>query len=286
MLKSPFISKDWMCANENFADSEWILVGVPYDGTCSYRPGARFAPEQIRLASRGLEGYSPYFDKDLEDVNFFDAGELDLPFGNTERALEMVYDVTKEILESGKKYFGIGGEHLVSYPALKAYFEKYPDIYVIHFDAHTDLREDYIGEELSHATVIKRITDLIGFENITQIGIRSGEAPEFALMKKHNTLVKTADDFSKIAQKIGDRPVFVTLDLDVLDPSIMPGTGTPEPGGLSFLQMIDYFKILETLNVVGSDVLELAPFIDITGNSTVVAAKVIRELLVLSSNKM
>ena len=272
-----------MASDETPNNSEWIMIGVPFDGTCSFRPGTRFAPEQIRVASRGIETYSPYFNKDLDDISFYDAGELDLPFGNTQRVLDMVYDVTREVLVAGKKYFGIGGEHLVSYPAIKAYYEKYPDLYVVHFDAHTDLRDEYLGEPLSHSTVIKKVADLIGFDNLSQVGIRSGESYEFELMKKHNTLVKSAEDFRDILSGIKGRPVFITLDLDVLDPSVLPGTGTPEVGGFSFSELMSYFKVLADSNIVGMDMLELSPFLDTSANSTVAAAKVAREMLCVAS---
>ena len=272
-----------MASDETPNNSEWIMIGVPFDGTCSFRPGTRFAPEQIRVASRGIETYSPYFNKDLEDISFYDAGELDLPFGNTQRVLDMVYDAAREVLAAGKKYFGIGGEHLVSYPAIKAYYEKYSDLYVVHFDAHTDLRDEYLGEPLSHSTVIKKVADLIGFDNLSQIGIRSGEAYEFELMKKHNTLVKSAEDFRDILSGIKGRPVFITLDLDVLDPSVLPGTGTPEVGGFSFCELMSYFKVLADSNIVGMDMLELSPFLDTSANSTVAAAKVAREMLCVAS---
>lgn len=283
MFRTPFISKNWMASDETPNNSEWIMIGVPFDGTCSFRPGTRFAPEQIRVASRGIETYSPYFNKDLDDISFYDAGEIDLPFGNTQRVLDMVYDVTREVLVAGKKYFGIGGEHLVSYPAIKAYYEKYPDLYVVHFDAHTDLRDEYLGEALSHSTVIKKVADLIGFDNLSQVGIRSGESYEFELMKKHNTLVKSAEDFRDILSGIKGRPVFITLDLDVLDPSVLPGTGTPEVGGFSFSELMSYFKVLADSNIVGMDMLELSPFLDTSANSTVAAAKVAREMLCVAS---
>ena len=283
MFRTPFISKNWMASDETPNNSEWIMIGVPFDGTCSFRPGTRFAPEQIRVASRGIETYSPYFNKDLEDISFYDAGELDLPFGNTQRVLDMVYDAAREVLAAGKKYFGIGGEHLVSYPAIKAYYEKYPDLYVVHFDAHTDLRDEYLGEPLSHSTVIKKVADLIGFDNLSQVGIRSGESYEFELMKKHNTLVKSAEDFRDILSGIKGRPVFITLDLDVLDPSVLPGTGTPEVGGFSFSELMSYFKVLADSNIVGMDMLELSPFLDTSANSTVAAAKVAREMLCVAS---
>lgn len=281
MLKEDILPRGWIGACEDFEDAQCVLVGLPYDGTCSYRPGTRFGPEACRSASIGLETYSPYFDKDLEDIMFYDAGDLDLPFGNRHKALEIIEKAAKQVLDSGKKWLGIGGEHLVTYPVFKNYLEKYPDIAVIHFDAHTDLRDEYLGEEFSHATVIKRISDLIGPKNIAQIGIRSGTREEFLFMQEHKTLYKELSEAQDIVKKFGNRPIFLTIDLDVLDPSLLPGTGTPEAGGLTFNELIEWLKALSSLNFVGADVVELSPYNDPTGVSSAVASKVIREVLLL-----
>lgn len=279
MLKSSFLSKSWLEASDDFDASKVVLVGIPYDGTCSFNPGARFGPEQIRLASKGLEEYSAYQDKSLEDVDFFDAGELDLPFGDRDEVLSIIKECTQEVIAQGKTYLGIGGEHLVTLPAFEAYYEKYPDIKLVHFDAHADLRDDYLGQKLSHATVIRRITDIIGLDNIVQVGLRSGTKEEFDLIKKHNTLARGIGDFQNKIERFSGSPVFLTIDLDVLDPSIMSGTGTQEAGGLFYNEFLEYFMSMRDLNIVGCDVLELAPYYDHSGVSTATAAKIIRELI-------
>ena len=275
MLSGPFLDKNWMGQNSDYESSKIVMLGLPFDGTVSYRPGSRFAPEQIRLASWGLEEYSPYFDKHLEDCNFHDAGDLEFPLGNTVKSLDVIEKNVREIYNDGKKVFGIGVEHLVTLPEIKAVSEFYKDLAVIHFDAHTDLREEYLGEALSHSAVIRHVGNIIGFENIKQIGIRSGMKEEFDLMKKYNTQIF---DYSEL-DCLKDKPIFVTVDLDVLDTSIMPGTGTPECGGLKFNDLIGWFKYLSHFNIVGADVVELAPDYDASGASTAVATKVIRELL-------
>ncbi|MFA6988777.1 MAG: agmatinase [Candidatus Gastranaerophilaceae bacterium] len=281
MLTGPFLSKNWMASNPDFKTSKWVLMGIPYDGTCSYRPGTRFAPEQIRLASWGLEEYSPYLDKEMSEISFYDVGELDLPFGNREKCLEMIKNNVKEILAQDKFYFGVGGEHLITYPAIEAYLEKYPDIGLIHFDAHTDLREDYLGEKLSHACVIKRISEKIKAEKIVQIGIRSGEKNEFDWMKNNKTHLKDQKEAIYALKKLENIPVFITVDVDVLDPSIMSGTGTPEAGGLTFNEFMEWLLLFKNLNIVGVDVVELSPHYDMSGSSTATAAKIIRELLLM-----
>ena len=277
MLTGPFLDRNWMGENKDYNTSGVVMLGLPFDGTVSYRPGSRFAPEQIRLASWGLEEYSPYFDKHLEDCNFHDAGDLEFPLGNTVKSLDLIEKNVKEIYRDGKKVFGIGGEHLVTLPEIKAVSEFYKDIAIIHFDAHTDLREEYLGEKLSHSTVIRHCGEIIGFENIKQIGIRSGMKEEFELMEKYNTRVHKYSDLDVLEGK----KIFVTVDLDVLDTSIMPGTGTPEVGGLNFNELVGWFKYISKFNIIGADVVELAPDYDSSGASTAVATKVIRELLMV-----
>lgn len=275
MLSGPFLNRQWMGQNEDYESSKIVMLGMPFDGTVSYRSGSRFAPEMIRLAGWGLETYSPYFDKDLEDVNFHDIGDLDFPLGNTYKSLDLIEQNVEQIYKDGKKVFGVGGEHLVTLPTIKAVAKHLDNLAVVHFDAHTDLRKEYLGEEMSHSAVIYHIGEIIGFENIKQIGIRSGMKEEFGLMKKYNTQLTSPEQLSQLKGK----NVFVTVDLDVLDPSIMSGTGTPEAGGLTFNELLAWFKELKDLNIIGADVVELAPHYDASGVSTAVAAKVIRELL-------
>ncbi len=275
MLSGPFLDRNWMAQNPDYETSDIVMLGLPFDGTVSYRSGSRFAPEQIRLASWGLEEYSPLFDKELADVNFHDAGDLEFPLGNTYKTLDQIEQNVREIYKDGKRVFGIGGEHLVTLPEVKAAFEFYKDLAVVHFDAHTDLREEYMGEEMSHSAVIRHISKFVNPKNIKQIGIRSGMKEEWEFMKEHNTRCHKYSDIDELKGK----PIFVTVDLDCLDTSIMPGTGTPEAGGMTFNELAGWFKYLKDFNIIGADVVELAPDYDASGASTAVATKVIRELL-------
>lgn len=277
ILNGPFLSKDFIGANEDFNSSKIIMMGMPYDGTTTNRPGTRFAPQQIRLESIGIETYSPIFDKDLEDCKFYDAGDLELPFGNAQKVLDIIKENTECIYKSGKKILGIGGEHLATLAEIQALKEFYNDIAVIQFDAHTDLREEYLGESLTHSGVMKQIGKIIGFENIAQIGIRSGEKEEFEIMKKYSTQKFSYNELDKFKNK----NIFITIDLDVLDPSVMNGVGTPEAGGLSYMELIGWLKYLKNFNVTGMDVVELAPDIDASKNSTALACKLIRECLMI-----
>lgn len=276
-LLGPFLSKNWIGSVDSYDDAKIVMLGLPFDGTCSYRPGSRFAPERLRIASWGLEDYSPVYDKHLDDVKFYDAGELEFPLGNTKKSMDLIEKNASIIFETGKKYLGIGGEHLVTYPAVKACKEIYGDIAIIHFDAHTDLREDYLGEKLSHASVMRRIGEVVGFENIKQIGIRSGLKEEFELMKKYNTLVKSSNDLKQIKNK----KIFLTIDVDVLDPAYMPGTGTPEPDGLTYREFAEWIQFLRDFDIVGADIVELAPDYDKSEVSTAVVTKIIRDVLMI-----
>lgn len=272
-----------MGACDTFTDADWVMVGLPYDGTCSNRPGSRFAPQAMRLASWGLETYSPGLDRDLEQIRFFDAGELEFPLGNREASLALIHRATDETYAAGKRWLGIGGEHLVTLPTMEAVLKYHPDVVVVHFDAHGDMREDYLGERLSHAAVLRRVVEHIGPERLSQIGIRSGPKPEFDWMRQHQTLIGGWDERDRLAERIGDKPVFITLDLDALDPSILPGTGTPEAGGLTYTELERWLHWLGQFRVIGADVVELAPDYDPTGVSTAVACKVVRELLLACS---
>ena len=272
---------NFIAAEADFDEARAVIFGAPFDGTTSFRPGTRFGPGAIRAESDGIETYSPYQNKDLEDIAVFDSGDLLLPFGNTEAVLEEICARTAEILEAGKMPVMLGGEHLVTLGAVRAMVQKYPELHIIHFDAHTDLRDDYLGERLSHATVIRRCHDLLGDGRIHQFGIRSGERAEwdfaFAHTDFHSFNVK---DVLDVVLALGsDVPVYVTLDLDVLDPSLFCGTGTPEAGGIFFQDLEEALLALEALNVVGFDMNELSPHYDASGVSTAVACKVLREML-------
>ena len=267
------------CDNE-YGESGIVVFGAPFDSTTSFRPGTRFASRTMRGESYGLETYSPYQDKDLEDLAVFDGGDLELCFGDTEKALAAIESYTTRVLRDNKRPVMIGGEHLVTLGAVRAVARKYPDLHVVHFDAHADLRDDYLGITLSHATVLHRVWDIIGDDRIYQFGIRSGERSEFQWGNDHVTTQKfNFKGLAEVIEKLQGQPVYFTLDLDVLDPSVFPGTGTPEPGGVSFMELHEAIQQVSQLNLVGCDINELSPVYDQSGASTAVACKVLRELL-------
>lgn len=266
----------------NYADADIVLYGAPFDSTTSYRPGARFGPAAMRHESYGLETYSPYQDKDLTDIKVFDSGDMELCFGSSESALKDIEARAETILLDGKFPLLLGGEHLVTLGAVRAAAHKYPAMHIIHFDAHADLRQDYLGAELSHACVLRRCHDILGDGRIHQFCIRSGDREEFTFAKTHTEMHKF--DFSGLEALAAELcrtqvPVYLTIDLDCLDPSCFPGTGTPEAGGMTFMQLLNAILTVSKTNIIGADVNELAPMLDASGVSTAMACKVLRELL-------
>ncbi len=267
------------CAAD-YEEANIVLFGAPFDGTTSYRPGTRFGPSAIRSESVGIESYSPYCDRDLTDCRIFDGGDLELPFGNPERVLEQIKDYTAGLLRDNKRFVMLGGEHLVTVGALRAVVKSYPDLHILHLDAHTDLRTAYLGEELSHATVMYQAWKLVGDGRIHQFGIRSGEGYEFAFAADHTKMRRfDLSGFDATVAELKGKPVYLSLDLDVLDPSVLCGTGTPEAGGVTFQQLMAVLLQLHELNIVGCDINELSPHYDQSGSSTAVACKITREIL-------
>ena len=272
------------CDNE-YDKSRIVIFGAPFDGTTSYRPGTRFAAAAMRNESIGIETYSPYQDRDLEDYNIFDGGDLEFVFGNPAKNIAIIKEYVSELLKDNKIPAMIGGEHLVTLGAVQAVAEKYNDLHIIHFDAHADLRDDYLGEKLSHATVLHRVWDIVGDNKIFQFGIRSGERAEFEFAKNHTYMnkfdMKTLDE---VIAKLKNKPVYITIDLDVLDSSVFPGTGTPEAGGITFKELINAIMLFQNLeNIVAFDINELSPMLDANGASTACACKVLREMLLAVS---
>ena len=266
----------------DYESAQIVLFGAPFDSTTSFRPGARFGSSAIRHESFGLETYSPYQDRDLSDICVFDSGDLELCFGSAEMALRDIEDRAREILSDGKKPFLIGGEHLVTLGAVRAAAEKYPDLHIVHFDAHADLRDDYLGAKLSHACVMRRCHELTGDGRIHQFCIRSGEKAEFAFARMHTDMHKFSfDGLKELAQTLERErvPVYLTVDLDCLDPALFCGTGTPEAGGVSFMELLEAVLTISRADIVGADVNELAPMLDASGASTAAACKIVREML-------
>lgn len=266
--------------DRDYASSDLVLFGAPFDSTTSFRPGTRFASAAMRNESFGIETYSPYQDRDLSEIAVFDGGDLELPFGAPDAALEQIERFTDGILTDGKIPCMIGGEHLVTLGAVRAAVRKYSDLHIIHFDAHADLRKDYLGVQLSHACVLRRCHELVGDGHIHQFGIRSGDGEEFAFAKAHTHMHRfNFQGLEDTVERLQGAPVYFTLDLDVLDPSDFCGTGTPEAGGVHFTELLDAVRQVMGLKPVAMDINELSPHYDQSGASTALACKLLREIM-------
>lgn len=268
-------------ATDDFASAQAVIYGMPMDWTVSFRAGTRLGPARIREVSIGLEEYSPYLDRDLSDLRYFDAGDIPLPFGNAQKSVEQIYEFVKGVYAADKFPLGLGGEHLVSWGSIRAARDKYPDLRVIHIDAHTDLREHYEGEPYSHATVIRKVCDDIGPDRVYQFGIRSGTREEFQWAREntHFFPFDVAAPLEKVLPELQGYPVYVTWDIDVMDPAHAPGTGTAEHGGIDPREAFRAIELMGRLNVVGFDLVEVAPQIDPSELSQILAAKLVREAL-------
>lgn len=274
----------FIASRQDYEQSKAVIYGMPMDFTASFRPGSRFGPARIREVSIGLEEYSPYLDRHLEEVFFYDAGDIPLPFGNPARSLEMITDFVEKLLADGKFPLGLGGEHLVSWPVIQEVHKQYPDLAIIHMDAHADLREQYEGEPLSHSTPIRKACELMGAEHIYSFGIRSGMREEFQYAKEsgmHMHKFDVLEPLKKVLPDLAGRPVYVTIDIDVLDPSAAPGTGTAEAGGITSKELLEAIFLIarSDVRVVGADVVEVAPVYDPTEQTQIVASKLVREIL-------
>ncbi|AZN39104.1 agmatinase [Paenibacillus albus] len=282
-LDQKYSGNVFILSSEDYNTSKAVIYGMPMDFTVSFRPGSRFGPPRIREVSIGLEEYSPYLDRSLEDIEYFDAGDLLLPFGNAARSLDIIGEFVAGVLEDGKMPVGLGGEHLCSWPIFQEVYKKYPDVAIIHFDAHADLRESYEGEPLSHSTPLRKAAGLIGGKNIYQFGIRSGSREEWQFARENINFhpFEVLEPLKKVLPELAGRPVYLTIDIDVLDPSAAPGTGTAEAGGITSKELIDAVHAIANagINIIGCDLVEVAPAYDPTEQTQIVAAKVIREML-------
>ncbi len=276
----PFIEQTFISAKASFKEASAVILGCPYDGSASFRPGARFGPSAIRRASWGIETYSPYLNKDLSRLSIHDMGDLELPLGDKKISLDLIRKAVRKILSGNKFPILLGGDHLVTLPIVEELIKNYPQLHLVHIDAHTDLREEYLGESVSHCTVIRELIEGIGGGRLFQIGIRSGTEDEFKLARKMKSIIPLdSSSLSSMVRRLRNKPVYITLDLDVLDPSLLPGVGTPEPGGITFHGLLSLLRNLGALHVVGFDMVELTPDYDPTQVSSVTASVILREMI-------
>jgi agmatinase len=271
-------------SKQNYEEAQAVIYGMPMDWTVSYRPGSRFGPQRIREVSIGLEEYSPYLDRELDDVNYFDAGDIPLPFGNASKSLDLIAGFIRQLMQDGKVPVGMGGEHLVSWPVMKTVADNYKDLAIIHMDAHTDLRVEYEGEPLSHSTPIRKIAEYIGPKNVYSFGIRSGMKEEFDWAKENGMQIakfEVLEPLKEVLPTLAGRPVYVTIDIDVLDPAHAPGTGTVDCGGITSRELLASIHAIANsgVNVVGFDLVEVAPIYDSSEQTANTASKLLREMI-------
>ena len=275
-------------ASDNPHSDIWI-VGIPFDGTASYKSGARFAPDAIRRASQGIESYSPYLNADLTDIKAYDYGNMEISFSSPEKTIEEINEFYSVVIKKRKKICTFGGEHSITYPIVKAMLKEYPDLKLIHLDAHADMRNEYGGNKYSHASVIKRILEIIDKNNYYGYGIRSGLKNSFRILNslKHFHPFRSLNKLDEIKFPIAkSEPVYITLDMDILDPSYFPGTGAPEPAGLTTRELLNFILKLDGLNIVGFDIVELCPSCDPSGISETTASFFARELLLIMGRNL
>lgn len=280
-MENVFRQTGFIGAGESYEEAQAVILGVPMDFTVCLRAGSRLGPQAIRNMSYGLELYSVYQDKTLNNLNFYDAGDVMMPFGNVELSMQRIEAAAEKLFADGKTPIFLGGEHLVSYPLIKACYKHYPELYVIHFDAHADLRVTFEGEENSHATVMRKVSEMLGSGRMYQFGIRSGVKEEFDYAKQHtHTFVDEIFPSLKDAVLLlKNKPVYISLDIDVVDPAFAPGTGTPEPGGCTSREILEAIFTMAPLNVVGMDLVEVSPPNDHTDCTAILGAKIVREAL-------
>ncbi|WAM30650.1 agmatinase [Caldicellulosiruptor naganoensis] len=273
----------FLCSSEDYLNSKVVLAGIPLDFTVSFKPGSRFGPSKIREVSSGLEEYSVYQNKNLFNKVFCDMGDLELPFGNVDKCIDIIFEFGKKVFQDDKIPIFLGGEHLISFPLIKAAKEMYDELVVLHFDAHADMRDDYMGEKLSHATVMRRAGEVIEFKNLYQFGIRSGSEDEILFAKENSNIffIYEMEKLFEVLPKLQNKKIYLSIDIDVVDPAFAPGTGTPEPGGLTSSQFLEIILKMKDLDIIGADIVEVSPYYDISDRTSLLAAKIVRELILL-----
>lgn len=267
---------------ETIEEADIVLAGFSYDCTASFRAGTRFGPRDLRVyPGDGLETFSFYFGEDIEEVAYHDAGDMDPVYGDPMPMIETYHSAAGELITEDRRLIAIGGEHLVTYPFFLATKEVHGDFTMVHLDAHADLAVvNHVGSRVSHGTVMNLCLEA-GLEKLVQYGIRSGTREEWDMRLNDHRIIPAAG-FDELEDSLdeGER-IYLSIDVDFFDPAFVPGTGTPEAGGASFSDYVAILKMLrrKKVQIIGADIVELAPELDPSRNSTVFVGKVLRELL-------
>lgn len=268
----------------DYADADFVVIGVPFDATSTYRSGSRFAPLAIREASLNIETFSLRAEIDLEDLRIHDAGDLHVT-GDVDDTLRRLETVSKELLSDNKMPVFIGGEHTVTLGAVRGIHEVFA---LLSFDAHLDLRDAYLGQPVCHATVVRRINDTVKPLKVIEVGTRAVSREEIAYADSRDIVYITShqivqtrleETVEKISSLLGGHErVYLTIDMDVLSPAFAPAVQNPEPEGLTTRLVLDLLSSACGRKLVAFDLVEVAPHYDM-GTTAVQAAKIIFEVL-------
>lgn len=272
-------------------ESGYAIMGVPFDSTTTYKSGSRYGPKAVREASYNFESYNLCFDKILSVENY-DIGDVNVTPGNYENTHRMIADTVNSVLEMGLKPIVIGGEHTITNGVIQAIHdydeEFFHNLTIVHLDAHFDLRDEYLGEKYSHASVLRRVHELNPKE-IIQLGIRSAEIDEFEYEEEQDNIIYYTnhdinDNLQNILSRLEliDNPIYITVDIDVLDPAFAPSVGTPAPCGITPYDLEEIIRVLSTKDCIGLDVVEVSSN-SIGDTTSINAAKVIYDFLCLNS---
>jgi agmatinase len=265
-------------ATSNLKESEVIILGIPYDRSSSYIPGSRFAPPQIRIGADNIESYSPYFDNDLTSIKIYDAGDLALSYASIKQTFQQIQDAVAVYIKLDKRFVILGGEHTITVPIIAELSKHYVDLHLIQLDAHTDTRNEYLGDKYSHATVVKRVSDFLPENNILQLGLRSLTGPK---QNKNQFLFNVEKYLNQVIKQIGKKPCYLTLDIDVIDGGLMPAVQTPVPGGISYQELFASIVKMSKLNIIGCDIVEYNPLASPNPCYASIVAEIMRELILM-----
>jgi agmatinase len=271
------------CYDRALADARIVIYGIPFEGRVNLRKGADSGPLDVRRASDSIETYSPFLDRDLDDLRLADIGDCELPDGAAPREqLDAARDEIRGWWKPGLIPYMLGGDHTATVPVIEALAPAFPELRVLQLDAHPDLREEFLGERYNYASAMARVMDTVSPERVYQVGIRTGAREEYARRRPRffpAFTVHPVEAVRAILPELRRHPLYVTIDVDVLDPAEAPGTGSPEPGGLRVPELIEIVRMLGECDVIGGDLVEVAHAWDPSGRTGIAASWVIRESL-------
>ncbi len=267
-------------ANSRLKNADTVIIGFPFDCTSSFIPGSRFGPRYIRMCTENIEWFSPYQERSVGSIKIADLGDYEF---QTQNQIKEMEHKAYELYRMGKKTIFLGGEHTVTFPIVSGISRILKNLSVIHLDAHADLRDEYRGERICHATAIKRVSEVIGLKNIYQFGIRSGTEEEFKL-NKNLFRFSVFKPLKKILSKISD-PIYLTIDVDIIDSGALPAVATPEPNGITFKELVDSLLLLRNRRIIGADIVEYNPLATSPWASGSLVANILRELILILADR-